>query len=294
MKIRSGVVALRAVFMLSALMAGASQAGSQASSPAAGAQAALLADVQLQTQSLAKAILLIDRGDMAAWAQLSPARSRLSTELNLLQAGGKLGSCQLAAPQAAAQQALRPMLDAMSALDKAAATIESNKAAQNAIVAAVKTISDGSEAMSELLQSLTEKDAVAPTTLKTLAQLDMLRVRMSLSAERMLQSGAPSPEDVFNLGKDANTFGTTLKALIADSEAAKPGALNAQSRAKALELGKSFTAMENATSALLQQMQGMIAYKMAVESALASSGQVVAAGQKLAVSTPAGTGCSVN
>jgi hypothetical protein len=276
--------------MLSALVAGASQA----SSPAAGAQAALLADVQLQTQSLAKAILLIDRGDMAAWAQLSPARSRLSAELNLLQAGGKLGSCKLPAPKAAAQQALRPMLDAISALDKAAATIESNKAAQNAIVAAVKTISDGSEAMSALLQSLTDNDAAAPATLKTLVGLDMLRVRMSLSAERMLQSGAPSPEDAFNLGKDANTFGTALKALIADSEAAKPGALNAQSRAKALELAKTFFAMESATSALLQQLQGMIAYKMAVESALASSGQVVAAGQKLAVSAPSGTGCSVN
>lgn len=300
MKAGSGIRVSRGVTLTSALWLSLLSAlvvtAPVSASPADTAQSVLLADVQLQSQSLAKAVLQIDRANTAAYAQLTQAYAGLNADMKVLLRGGTRGSCKLAAPGKAAMDALRPMQEAMGNLEKAVELIQLNREAQTAVNAAVAKIGATSEALAVPLEAMIEKTDPSGQgyMLKTLGQLNTLRVRINLSAERLRQPELLTPENAFMMGKDANVFGETLEALITGSPALKLGPAQGETKTGAEAIAKVFAPMKDNSNIILQNLQRLVNEKEVVEMAVTGAEVIASTSQKLIKPVSAGQGCGVN
>lgn len=288
-------VTLSSALLLS-LLSGVVAMAPVSAAPSDAAQAVLLADVQLQSQSLTKAVLQIDRANAAGYAQLTQAYAGLNADMKVLLRGGTRGSCKLAVPGKAALDALRPMQEAMGNLEKAVELIQLNREAQTAVNAAVAKIGAASEALGTPLEAMIEKTDPASQAymLKTLGQLNLLRVRINLSAERLRQPELLTPENAFMMGKDANVFRETLDGLIAGSPALKLAPAQGETKTSAEAIAKLFAPMMDNSNLILQNLQRLVNEKEVVEMALTSAEIIAGTSQKLTKPVPAGQGCGVN
>lgn len=296
MKASSGVRRWHGIGLCSVFVAGLVAVAPASASPADDAQAVLMADVQLQSQSLAKAVLLVERANPAGYTQLKQAWAGLNADMKVLLRGGTRGSCKLAAPSVGVLEAFRPMQDAMANLEKVVELIPANREAQAALTAAVAKIASSSDALGTALDAMIEK--ADPSTqgylVKTLGQLNMQRVRINLSAERLRQPELLTPENAFTMGKDANVFGETLDGLITGSAALKLGPAEGETKTSAEAMAKTFAVMKDNSNIILQNLQRLVNQKEVVEIALNSAETIASTSQKLAKPIAAGRGCGVN
>ena len=246
------MVLLGLVLLIVATVLALTAANRNASQVAASGQA------QTQSQRLAKALSQAMSGNLPAFAEVKEAASVLAANSRAL----KDGSAGIAAVTGDAQTLLEPLMPLVDRAEKYA----------NAVLAQQKTLTQAGQALrninsqaSELLESaetvatLKLQQGATPNELAQSGQLVMLTQRIGKSANEFLTLEGASPEAVFLLGKDLNTFQATTEALLNGSSDLRLSATkDPQTRERLLALQQQFEQTRAQAGAIMGNMQGLV------------------------------------
>ena len=251
-RILGAMVLLGLVLLIFATVLALTAANRNASQVAASGQA------QTQSQRLAKALSQAMSGNVPAFAEVKESASVLAANSRAL----KDGSAGIAAVTGDAQTLLEPLMPLVDRAEKYA----------NAVLAQQKTLTQAGQALrninsqaSELLESaetvatLKLQQGAAPNELSQAGQLVMLTQRIGKSANEFLTLEGASPEAVFLLGKDLNTFQATTEALLnGSSELRLSATKDPQTRERLLALQQQFEQTRAQAGAIMGNMQGLV------------------------------------
>ena len=225
----------------------------------------------MQSQRLAKSVSAALVGNPTAFAELRESVTTLSSVVDNLRTGE--------GPLAAAPGSVQPSLEAVTPLvqraEKNGKLVQSQEKVLTQVGQALRAINRQS---SDLLESA---EAVASQSLQqggsaaeisAVGQLVMLTQRIGKSANEFLTQDGVSPEAVFLLGKDLNSFKLITEALISGSpELRLAGAKDAQLRERLQTLLKQYEQTRTQASAILGNLQGLVSAREAQSSILADS-----------------------
>ena len=225
----------------------------------------------MQSQRLAKSVSAALVGNPTAFAEMRESVNSLTSVVGNLRTGE--------GPLAAAPSAVQPSLDAVLPLveraDKNGKIVQSQEKVLTQVGQALRSINRQS---SDLLESA---EAVASQSLQqggsaaeisAVGQLVMLTQRIGKSANEFLTQDGVSPEAVFLLGKDLNSFKLITEALINGSpELRLAGARDAQLKERLNALLKQYEQTRTQAAAILGNLQGLVSAREAQSSILADS-----------------------
>jgi twitching motility protein PilJ len=124
----------------------------------------------------------------------------------------------------------------------------------------------------EAVSSLALQQGASIAEISAVGQLVMLTQRIGKSANEFLTQEGVSPEAVFLLGKDLNTFKEIAEGLLkGNPELRLPGARDAQLRERIGMLLKQYEDTREQASAILRNLQGLVSAREAQNSILADS-----------------------
>ncbi len=223
--------------------------------------------IRMLSQRLANAAQQASQGNLEAFKRLRESRTEFAALVRLLQSGGSVAGVDL--PPTSGET--RPLL---TALDREWRTSERNAGLildeERNLVAlghAVRAINDGSTGLQELtaeIAALSAQSGGAQRQNAFTAELMMLVQRMAKNANAMLAEAVVDPEVAFLLGKDANTFRSTLQGLLQGSEALRIARVgDPELRGKLGELEVAFKDYHRAVSDILGNQQGLVGAKRA-------------------------------
>ncbi len=163
----------------------------------------------------------------------------------------------------------------MERAEKNSAAIVSQQKALVQVGAARRLINRQSADLLELAEAvLTHKlQQNAPASeIAAAGQLVMLTQRIGKSANEFLTSEGVSPEAVFLMGKDLNTFKEIMQGLVSgSSELRLSAAKDAQAKEQLAALGKLFEETRTHAGAIMGNLQGLVAAREAEASILTDS-----------------------
>ena len=225
----------------------------------------------MQSQRLAKSVSAALVGNGAAFAELRESVSTLGTVVGSL----RTGSGDLAIAPTAVQPSLEAVWPLVQRAEKNGQLVQSQEKVLTEVGQSLRAINRQS---SDLLESA---DAVAAEALQQGAsaaeisaagQLVMLTQRIGKSANEFLTQEGVSPEAVFLLGKDLNSFKLITEALLnGSSELKLSAAKDAQMRTRLNTLLKQYEQTRSQASSILGNLQGLVAAREAQTSILADS-----------------------
>ena len=227
----------------------------------------------MQSQRLAKAVSQAIVGAEQAFADVAQSSSVLSRSIN----GLKAGDAQL--PLDALSDAYQPELDKIMPLteraQKNAALVLSQQKVLTQMGTALRLINRQSSDLLESAQAVSnlklQQNAPA-AEISALGQLAMLTQRIGKSANEFLTVEGVSPEAVFLLGKDLNSFSEIAKGLLAGSaELRLSAAKDPQTHAQLTALIKLFEQTRTQAGAILGNLQGLVSAREAQVSIVADS-----------------------
>ena len=227
----------------------------------------------MQSQRLAKAVSQAIVGAEQAFADVAQSSSVLSRSIN----GLKAGDAQL--PLDALSDAYQPELDKIMPLteraQKNAALVLSQQKVLTQMGTALRLINRQSSDLLESAQAVAnlklQQNAPA-AEISALGQLAMLTQRIGKSANEFLTVEGVSPEAVFLLGKDLNSFSEIAKGLLAGSaELRLSAAKDPQTHAQLTALIKLFEQTRTQAGAILGNLQGLVSAREAQVSIVADS-----------------------
>jgi twitching motility protein PilJ len=225
----------------------------------------------MQSQRMAKSVSSALVGSPTAFAELRESVGTLSGVVDNLRGGE--------GPLAAAPQSVQGSLDAVLPLVQRAEKNGKLVQAQEQVLTQVgKALRAINRQSSDLLESA---EAVASQSLQmggsaaeisAVGQLVMLTQRIGKSANEFLTQDGVSPEAVFLLGKDLNSFKLITEALISGSpELRLAGAKDAQLRERLHSLLTQYEQTRTQAAAILGNLQGLVSAREAQASILADS-----------------------
>jgi twitching motility protein PilJ len=176
----------------------------------------------------------------------------------------------------------------MAAVDKAMPLVEQAEKSANVMLgqqkiltqvgAALRAINQQSSDLlevAETVSSLKLQQNAAPAEISAAGQLVMLTQRIGKSANEFLTMEGVSPEAVFLLGKDLNSFKEITQGLLdGSSELRLPGTKDAQTRERLKALLKLYEDTRAQAGAILGNLQGLVAAREAQASVIADSEQL--------------------
>ncbi|KQV59926.1 chemotaxis protein [Pelomonas sp. Root1217] len=234
-----------------------------ASSSRSAAQVRATGQALMHSQRMAKSVSAALVGNPAAFAELRESVSTLSGVVNNL----RTGEGDLAVAPAAVQPTLDMVKPLVERAEKNGKVVQSQEKILTQVGQALRAINRQS---SDLLESA---EAVSSQALQigssagevsAVGQLVMLTQRIGKSANEFLTQEGVSPEAVFLLGKDLNSFKLITEALISGSpELRLNAARDPQLKERLQTLLKQYEQTRTQASAILGNLQGLVSAREA-------------------------------
>ncbi|MFO1326969.1 MAG: methyl-accepting chemotaxis protein [Rubrivivax sp.] len=229
------------------------------SSNRSAAQVAAAGQAQTQSQRLAKSVSQALLGGVAAFAEMKDSVDVLARNVRSL-ANGEGG---VPAAPGALQDDVQKLLPLVDRAEKSAGVVLAQQKTLTQVGQSLRNINRQSADLLELAEtvsSLKLQQGASASELSAVGQLVMLTQRIGKSANEFQTMEGVSPEAVFQLGKDLNTFREIADGLLSgNAELRLTGTRDAQVRERLQELLKQYEATRGQATGVLANLQGLVA-----------------------------------
>jgi twitching motility protein PilJ len=252
--------------VLASVMAVRSAGGSSAQIGATG-------QALMQSQRLAKAVLQALAAQPQAFAEVRESTAVLAASVRGLQSGRADSGLQ--AVSLTTRSLVEPLLAVVDKTEKNAGTVLAQEQLLTQVGAALKAINRQSgellDAAEAVAAAKVQQDAL-PTEVSAAGRLVMLTQRIGKSANESLTVEGVSPEALFLLGKDLNTFRDVARGLLdGNPDLRLTASKDPQVRARLEALLKSHEALRTHAGAILGNLQGLVSAREAQTAILADT-----------------------
>ena len=227
----------------------------------------------MQSQRLAKSVSQALVGSAQAFPDVRESSAAFAKNVRGLKSGE--GSLGLSALDSLLQENLDKVTPLMERAEKNAATVMSQQAILTQVGGALRTINRQSSDLLEIAEtvsSLKLQQNAAPAEISASGQLVMLTQRIGKSANEFLTMEGVSPEAVFLLGKDLNSFKEIAQGLQDGSAELRLGASkDPQTRERLQALLALYEQTRVQAGAILGNLQGLVSAREAQSSILLDS-----------------------
>jgi twitching motility protein PilJ len=235
------------------------------------AQVGASGEALMQSQRLAKSVSQALVGSPQAFPEVRESADVLARNLRGLKNGGE---GMVAAP-GSAQGLLDPLMPLVDRAEKNANAVLAQQKTLTQVGQALRAINRQSSDLletAETVSSLKLQQDASPAELSAVGQLVMLTQRIGKSANEFLTMEGVSPEAVFLLGKDLNSFREIAEGLVNGSpELRLPGTRDPQTRERLQALLKQYDETRAQASAILGNLQGLVSAREAEAAIVADS-----------------------
>ncbi|HZE90829.1 MAG TPA: methyl-accepting chemotaxis protein [Rhizobacter sp.] len=225
----------------------------------------------MQSQRLAKSVSQALIGSAQAFPEVKESTEVLARNVRGL-AKGENG-LDVAPPPV--QESLAPLLPLVDRAEKNATTVMAQQKILTQVGKALRSINRQSSDLletAETVSSLKLQQEAPAAELSAVGQLVMLTQRIGKSANEFLTMEGVSPEAVFLLGKDLNSFREIADGLLnGNQELRLPGTKDPQTRERLTALLKQYEETRAEASAILGNLQGLVSAREAQSSIIADS-----------------------
>ena len=229
------------------------------SSNRSASQVAAAGQAQTQSQRLAKSVSQALLGGAAAFAEVKESAEVLARNLRSL----STGEGGVPAAPASLQDQVSALLPLVDRAEKSAGVVLAQQKTLTQVGQALRTINRQSSDLLELAEtvsSLKLQQGASAAELSAVGQLVMLTQRIGKSANEFQTMEGVSPEAVFQLGKDLNSFREIADGLLAgNAELRLPGTRDTQVRERLQQLIKQYEETRGQATAILGNLQGLVA-----------------------------------
>jgi len=233
---------------------------------AAGKQAGQLTatgQALMQSQRLAKSVSQALIGSPAAFPEMKESGEVLARSLHGLSTGNE----QVDKAPPAVQEALAPLMPLLDRAEKNGGVVLAQQKTLTQVGQALRLINRQSSDLLEIAEtvnSLKLQSGASPSELSAVGQLVMLTQRIGKSANEFLTLEGVSPEAVFLLGKDLNSFREIADGLLkGNAELRLPGTKDPQTKERLEQLISQYEQTRTQASAILGNLQGLVSAREA-------------------------------
>ncbi len=235
------------------------------------AQVAASGQALMQSQRLAKSVSQALIGSAAAFPEVKESTEVLAKSVR----GLAKGEGELDAAPAAVQESLTPMVPLVDRAEKNANVVMGQEKILTQVGKALRTINRQSSDLLEIAEtvsSLKLQQEASSAELSAVGQLVMLTQRIGKSANEFLTMEGVSPEAVFLLGKDLNSFREIADGLLnGNAELRLPGTKDPQTKERLQALLKQYEETRTEAGSILGNLQGLVSAREAQASIIADS-----------------------
>ncbi|MDO8456235.1 MAG: methyl-accepting chemotaxis protein [Burkholderiaceae bacterium] len=219
----------------------------------------------MQSQRLAKSVSQALVGSPQAFPDMKESAEVLAKTVRGLKSGDE--QMRIEAVPADGQQDIEKIAPLMERAEKSAATVLGQQKILTQVGTALRTINRQSSDLLEIAEtvsSLKLQQNAAPTEISASGQLVMLTQRIGKSANEFLTMEGVSPEAVFLLGKDLNSFKEIAQGLqTGSSELRLAGTKDPQTRERLDALMALYEQTRVQAGAILGNLQGIVSAREA-------------------------------
>jgi twitching motility protein PilJ len=227
----------------------------------------------MQSQRLAKSVSQALVGSAQAFPDVRDSSDALAKTVRGLKSGED--GLRLTAVNAELQPDLEKVIPLMERAEKNAKTVMAQQSILTQVGSALRTINRQSSDLLEIAEtvsSLKLQQNAAPAEISASGQLVMLTQRIGKSANEFLTMEGVSPEAVFLLGKDLNSFKEIAQGLQDGSpELRLSGSKDPQTRERLEALMALYEQTRVQAGAILGNLQGLVSAREAQSSIIADS-----------------------
>jgi hypothetical protein len=231
------------------------------------AQSEPLADMDMQIERYAKAVMMVERGLPDGYIQLLESHDRIADAIDALQNGGRFGDCDVPPATGELQMSINKLAFKWAYFHKVTSVLLKTRVTMDQYRASIKVINDTAPELSEASANLVLLKRDNKRTLPDIfaaARLELLIARIVKNGNQILTDELPDKEVLFIFWKDIETFHNIINALINGSKKFNVPA----SKGKELELlnqiSKLFEADLDGSKKMYIDLANFIANKQAV------------------------------
>ena len=236
-------------------------------------QVAAAGEAMMQSQRLAKSVSQALVGSAQAFPEVRESSDVLAKSVRGLRSGE--GSLRLEPVAAELQPGVDTVIPLMERAEKNSATVMGQQAILTQVGNALRTINRQSSDLLEIAEtvsSLKLQQNAAPAEISAAGQLVMLTQRIGKSANEFLTMEGVSPEAVFLLGRDLNSFKEIAQGLQEGSpELRLAGSKDPQTRERLEALMALYEQTRVQAGAILGNLQGLVSAREAQASIISDS-----------------------
>jgi twitching motility protein PilJ len=225
----------------------------------------------MQSQRLAKSVSQALLGSDGAFAEVRESSEVLGQNLRAL----KDGTNDVQPVPYAALDAFEPLMPLVERAEKNAGIVLAQQKTLTQVGQALRAINRQSSELletAETVSSLKLQQEASAAELAAVGQVVMLTQRIGKSANEFLTTEGVSPEAVFLLGKDLNSFRELTEGLLNGSaELRLPATKDAQIKERLQRLITQYEKTRTDASAILNNLQGLVAAREAQSSVVSDS-----------------------
>lgn len=227
----------------------------------------------MQSQRLAKSVSQALVGNVAAFAEVRDSADDLTRRVQGLSNGDDALKLERVGSQYDSELGkIAPLVDRA---DKSAKAVLAQQKILTQVGTALRDINRQSSdllEMAETVASLKMQQSATIPEISAAGQLVMLTQRIGKSANEFLTVEGVSPDAVFLLGKDLNSFQEITRGLLDGSPQQRlPGTRDAQTRQQLEAILKTYESTRTQAGAILGNLQGLVAAREAQAAILADS-----------------------
>ena len=234
-------------------------------------QLAATGQALMQSQRLAKSVSQALVGSTSAFPDVAESADVLAKNVRGLQAGDD----RLAAVSSDDQADIAKIVPLTDRAEKNAATVMGQQKILTQVGAALRTINRQSSDLLEIAETVASfklQQAASPTEISAAGQLVMLTQRIGKSANEFQTMEGVSPEAVFLLGKDLNSFKEITQGLLEGSaELRLTATKDPATREQLGALLKLYDETRTQAGAILGNLQGLVSAREAQTAVVADS-----------------------
>jgi len=247
-------------------------------------------DALMQSQRLAKSVTQALVGSSASFAEVKESIGALTASVHGLQEG----SDTVARAPGSVQPALEPIGKLVAAAEKNAGVVLAQQQQLTQVTQALRGINRQSSDLLEIAETVStlklQQDAT-PAELSAVGQAVMLTQRIGKSANEFLTVEGVSPEAVFLLGKDLNSFREIVQGLLdGNAELRLTPARDPAVRERLEALLKQYEQTRTQATAILGNLQGLVGAREAQTAIVADSDALRTGLQQVQAQLQAGAG----
>ena len=258
----------------------------------AGQQISAVGQSLMQSQRLAKSVSQAVVGATQAFPDVADSAAVLGRSVRGLKSGD--AEQRLDAVDGSQQDEVGNILPFIDRAEKSAATIMTQQKVLTQIGASLRQINRQSGELLDIAEAVvTQKvqQGASAGEIAAAGQLVMLTQRIGKSSTEFLTVDGVSPEAVFQMGKDLNSFKDLAQGLLQGSaELRLPAARDAQMRQQLENLVKLFDKTREQASSVLANLRGLVAAREAQALVLKDSEPLRASLEQLQQNLAVGTG----